>query len=190
MNALIDREIVAQTIIVLAVCLGGWLVLVKPVAKEVKALDSELRQMERAARKFAGGVPLKAAANELLGINRHFADVLECNDAASDSSGLYSVIKGVAVEHGVNLHLLQPGGEVIDEGTTIIRLRLVLDGRYEALARFLGAIESYPAFLRVTHLKFDSRVVDEAPIINATVLLEALSFTYEAALEPLAEGTR
>lgn len=190
MSALFDRDLLAQIVIILSICFGGWWIFVQPAAREVQALETEIVQMQQEAIASASAGPLQMAADELLAINRHFNAMLDRNAVARDASGLYALIKDLAAEHGVTLHLLQPDDRRVDEDdeTTIVQVRLVLEGRYESLARFLDAVEAYPAFFRVTQLKLESRDVDRATSISATVHVEALSFTYDAALEALAKG--
>ena len=190
MSVLFDREMIAQVIIILSVCVGGWWVLVNPVAQEVQALESEISQIQLEAQASASGGPVQTAADELLNVNRRFADALKRNEVAKDSSGLYSLIKDLAVDQSVTLHLLQPDGGRADAdlGTTTVQVRLLLEGRYEDLARFLDALESYPAFLRVKHLKMETRIAGDSLSIASTVIVEALSFTYGSALDSLAEG--
>ena len=91
----LDRDFLAQIVITLAVCIGGWMMFVEPRADELKELEQALAETEAHPMR-TNQKTLKALANRVEEFRERVRLVEFQNAFARDSSQMYGRIMTVA----------------------------------------------------------------------------------------------
>lgn len=190
------RDLLAQTAIIMAVCIGAWMMLVKPKMDQLARAAQELREKKAAASNPMNQQAIEAAAKRMSGIRTRLADISACNELANDSSRLYGLIMNLAQANAVHVHSLQPGtilgapskpSASADEcQVKVNRLNLMLEGSYEDVAMFLDSLCSLEAFIRPVNLHLNPARRNGANSVEAHFGCDVLSFTFSPALAELA----
>lgn len=147
----IDRDLIVQAFIALSFCVGGWMFLVEPGARELRELDAISKQQSRIAESI-DYVSLQKSADKAPQLRHRTRDIFAAGQFATDSSALYSRITDQSKEHDVRVKNLRPGIErqMGEEGHRFVvtRLDMTVEGDYEQIARFLEAMDEIGAYLR------------------------------------------
>jgi hypothetical protein len=182
------RELMAQAAIVLAVCVGAWLMFVKPKVDELARLDQQMSEQTAAPSATINQHTVEDAARKISAVKERVRDIQSFNALAGDSSRFYGTVMDLADAHGVQVHNLQPGSikQTESEGKiTITRITLGAEGEYARMASFLDAVCTVDAFVRPVALQLDpSRDMTQASV-QATLTCDVLSFTLDGALQEL-----
>ncbi len=151
MSLPIDRDFVIQAFIVVCVCVGGSMFLVKPGDKELRELDAVIA----AQRDIAGSMShanVEEIANSAPVIRKRAGEIYAAGHFSTDSSALYGRITALAKQHGVKVENLRPGDEQQrgKEGRTfaVTRVDMTVVGEYERIAMFLASMDEIDAYLR------------------------------------------
>jgi Tfp pilus assembly protein PilO len=189
MNLAEHRDSIAQVAIVLTVCIGGWLMLVKPKAEEVARLQ---RIIDEQSALSAGGVnqqSIEAAAMRVQNIRTRLSQIESYGRLADDSSRFYGLVMNLAEAHQVQVHGLQPSvAKPISGGAAnAASVHLRLSGPYENVAEFLHAVVDIEAFIRPTSLHIAPSRSLPAPSVEAEFGCELLSFA-TTTVETLGSG--
>lgn len=151
MSLPIDRDLLVQAVIALSLCIGGWLFLVQPGAKELAELDSVIADR----RRLAGSMDhktLEEDADRAPQIRRRAREIYTAGHFSKDSSALYGRISSLAKEHNVKVKNLRPGvehqGGSKDHPFTVTRIDMTVDGEFEQIAMFLEAMSEMGAYVR------------------------------------------
>ena len=151
MSLPIDRDFVVQAFIVLSLCVGGWMFLVKPGARELRELDANITDQRRNAVSLDYG-SLRESADKAPMIRRRARAIFAAGNFSTDSAALYNRITAASKEHDVRVKNLRPGveREMGNKGRRFVvtRIDMTVEGDYERLATFLGAMDEIGAYLR------------------------------------------
>lgn len=184
MNSIIDREIVAQAVIAVAVCAGAWLMLVQPRAQETDRLEAHLAS-STASVDLATHESVEAMAARVRGFKARLDEVRARNLVAEDTSALYATIMRKAAELGVRVQSLQPAPlkEVAKNSPVrTARLEMTVEGHYDDVARFLDRVADINAFIRATSLQVTPVDRSEPGQVSARFGCDVLAFAIDGAL--------
>ena len=179
MIANLDRAIIVQFLIGLALTVGGWLFFVQP------RLD-ELRQLEMAiAESRARSSSLGTAASDQLAqrarlLRAQVAQIDRKNTIALDSALLYGRITSLAKQHDVLVQSLQPSTVPTPSGETgvvVCRVDLTIRGGYEQVAAFIEALDGFGGYLRPSTLVITPAQIGGDAAVTARMGCDAFSFT-------------
>ncbi len=153
MNGPTTRDLVIQVVIALALCVGGWLFLVKSKAEELRDVEARIVQ----SRIKTQSLSADHTNFEKIGVRtprlRARARVIQARGSiAEDSSSLYGRITDLAEKHQVKIKNLRPGVERqmgdTDQVFVVTRIDMAIVGEFENIAEFLGSMNDIGAYLR------------------------------------------
>ncbi len=182
-----EREIIAQSLIVLAICVGGWMLLVQPKVEELGELEQVLQE-RLADASMTDQSAIKEMADQLEDIRQQAQTVKQKNRLGSESSESYSMLMSLAEDRGVLVKSLQPGTdqETSNDGSvTRTRIEMTLEGEYEKIARFLKGVEELSGYISPVSLSISPKQHEGLPIVVARYTCEALTFTLPDNLDVL-----
>lgn len=193
MNLPIDREFVVQAFIVLSLCVGGWMFLVEPGAKELSELDSVMADRRRMAASMDHSTLEEIAAKAPV-IRQRTRDIFAAGHFSEDSSALYGRISNLAKLHEVQVKNLRPGVEHVmggkDNPFTVTRIDMTVDGEFEQIAMFLESMDEIGAYLRPVSVQI---APSKGQVGSFTVMqlgFEAIRFTLPDSLAAFLETKR
>ena len=147
----IDRDLLIQAFIVVSLCVGGWMFLVKSGARELRDLDANITD-QRLITASLDYVSLRASADKTPMIRRRARAIFAAGHFSTDSAALYDRITAESKAHDVLVKNLRPGVEremgAKGHRFVVTRIDMTIEGDYERIARFLGAMDEIGAYLR------------------------------------------
>jgi hypothetical protein len=112
----VDRDLIAQVVIIIAACVGGWMVFVHPKAAELDSIERVIELHSSHAEAPHGlsddeldRSTIERAAQRMGEIRRRVGEIELANAIGRDSSRLYATMTDLARRHGVQVQNLQPG---------------------------------------------------------------------------------
>ncbi|MCZ6834814.1 MAG: hypothetical protein O7G85_03485 [Planctomycetota bacterium] len=150
MKGMMEREFIAQLVIILAVSLGGWMMLVQPKARQLHEMEAVFLAVTNNSSEYSD-VALQDLADMLTDGRQRIDEIDERNKLAENTTLLYSLISGIGADNDVMVQSLTPGTRVIRTGVTDFsstRIDIVLEGKYEKISQFFQAIRDLPGFIR------------------------------------------
>ena len=191
MNASSSRELIVQGFIIVAVCIGGWMMFVQPKLEEVRKHEATIAE--------ATGNPLLAdreaverMANRLSSVRDRIGEIERQNSFTSDSSQMYGLIKKCSERHGVSVKRLDPGssrGQAEQTGPIrVTAFNMTVSGTYQRVAAFLESVNGLEGFLRPVLLRL-SPTQGEERLVEAQFSCEAVSIALPDSLTAMAGGT-
>lgn len=189
MNEYLDRTIFAQVVIIVAVCVGGWMMFVAPKAERLHRLDQVIAEHSSQAEAITQEAVEDIAA-EVGRLKMRLATIEVLNELGRDSSLLYEQFMELARKHDVKIHGMQPGRTI--EGDDIVqrrRIDITLEAEYVRLAQFLDAIDTLPGFVRTNALALTPRRSEERELVSGSLTCEVFSFDTERLVQSLEGGT-
>jgi hypothetical protein len=154
-NLPVDREFVAQAVIVAAVCAGAWIMLVQPKAQELARLERQIAETDHAGEALTPqGIEALAARITVSG--QRLEEIRRHNAVAEDTSVLYGTIMGLATRRSVRVLAVQPSPlkeTAKDSEIQAARLTINVQGRFDDVARFLDDMTGVDAFIRPMSLQ-------------------------------------
>jgi Tfp pilus assembly protein PilO len=193
MNGTLDRQFLAQALIILALCVGGWMMIVEPKLSEINRLEAEIAEA-KANPALLEQTAVEEMARRIGRVKAQVQAVQQQNQFARDTALIYAEIMDLADDHQVELLRLDPGSrhagerEPDEESVQKITFDLTIEGTYENVARFLTAVQDIDGFVRPIALAVTPRVVEGRPRVEATLKCEAVSFTLSEALVQFSGG--
>ncbi|MCP3905772.1 MAG: type II secretion system protein M [Planctomycetes bacterium] len=184
MNGIFDRRTVAEFIIILAVCVGAWMLIVEPKVAELGELEASIAEADRNPVLQNQGA-VKHMASQLDSVRQRVRAIAQQNEFGRDSSSIYGLIMSMAKEHGVTVDRLDPGSSRAGgngESVQVASFDMRVQGRYEPMAAFLDAIENIDGFVRPVRLTIAPRGTAGEELVEARFMCEALTFTMPEAL--------
>jgi hypothetical protein len=191
MNGLPDRRILAEGIVILAACIGGWMMMVEPSARALRETEAEI-EAARANPILSSRDMIVRMASRMSSVREEVRAVEERSVLGRDSSKMYGLVMQIAKAHGVTVDRLDPGGsrgaragapKAGPADTASFDMRLA--GSYEAIASFLSGIEEMNGFVRPKSLRLTPTGDEAQPLVEAEFTFEALSFTIPPGLTNL-----
>jgi Tfp pilus assembly protein PilO len=184
MSLPLDREFIAQVVIVTAVCAGAWLMLVQPRCHELAHLEQQMQESGQGSA-FATPDGIEALAGKLQAFNVRLADIRRRNLAAEDTSGLYGTIMDLAAKRDVAVQSVQPSPlKELSKQSPIkaTRVEVAVVGRFDQVARFMDDLAAIDAFIRPTSLQLMPVDGGGEDAVSARFGCEVLTFTVNEVL--------
>jgi Tfp pilus assembly protein PilO len=192
MNGLIDRQLIAQVVIIVAVCAGGWMTFVEPRIDELHRLQATIAEASSNPLPM-GQESIEQMADQFAKVRDRFRRIEVRNDFAGDSTRIYGLIMDLAEEHGVTVQRLDPGsdGRSDDDEEAPVRfttLDMTIEGGYEQVAVFLEAVEALDGFIRPVTLSVTPREEEGRSFVEARFACQAVRFTLPEELTAMVGG--
>ena len=174
----IDRDFLTQGAIALALCLGGWMFLVRPQSEELRLLESEIARW-----KAVVATTDRAAIERVVSLApslRQTADEIAARGLMADSYQIYKRVQALAETCSVAVNNLRPGpdpGRAKDKAFTASRVDMTVDGEYENIARFLEGLDRMGAYLRPVSVQLTPTKAETPTFTSMQLSFELLRFT-------------
>ena len=175
----LDRAIIVQFLIGLALTVGGWLFFVQPRLHELRQLETAIAEY-RARSSSLGMAASDQLAQRASLLRTQIAKIDRKNTIASDSAVLYARITNLAKQHDVLVQSLQPSTAPTpsgEAGVVVSRVDLTIRGGYEQVAAFIEALDAFGGYLRPSTLLITPAQVGGEAAVTARLGCDALSFT-------------
>jgi len=184
----INRELIAQLIIALAVCVGAWYFLVRPKVTELNTIRSAIAQHQMNGSGSQSD-PLVALAQRAVTLRSRIEQIQQQNALTHDTSDLYATVQSLAEKHNIEIIQLQPGADAgrRDAESLVTRreIRMSVLGSYENVAAFLEHFNDARVFIVPVSLTVSPVQRDDQPLVQVNLTCEALQFSVERVLEKL-----
>jgi Tfp pilus assembly protein PilO len=187
MSPLLNRSFLSQAVIIVAVCVGAWMMVVKPQVDEIDTLEGRIADVA-ALPQGMGQQTIQDIAGRMSELHARVADIQHRNQFASDTSRVYGILTDLAAQHHVHLQGLQPGApspSASKESITVGRIELTVDGTYDDVARFVDGINSLHAFVRLESLQLSPAMLAGKAGVIARLGFDVLKFEMADALKDL-----
>lgn len=191
MNKFVDRELFAQLVIAITVCVGGWMMLVQPQARKLQQVEATIAAA-RSNPLLTDQHAVEQMARELQVTRDHIRQIIDRNHHSNDSSQLYSLIMEAAARTDVAIQQFDPSAtQTKDRAADQLRITVLemgVTGTYENIARFTDAVSKLDGFIRPVTLSVRPMPgSNSATMAQARLSYEALSFNLPPTLAQLAE---
>jgi len=191
MNGPLDRQLIAQIVIIVAVCAGGWMTFVEPNIDELHRLEATIAEASSNPLPM-GQESIEQMADQFAQVRDRFRRIEVRNEFAGDSTRIYGLIMDLAEEHGVTVQRLDPGSDrrSNDEEASVrfTTLDMTIEGGYEQVAVFLEAVEELDGFIRPLTLSITPREEDGRSFVEARFACQAVRFTLPQELTAMVGG--
>jgi Tfp pilus assembly protein PilO len=188
MSGALDRQLLAQIIIIVAVCAGGWMAIVQPQIDELHELQATIAQA-RSVQSSVGEGTIEQMADELTAVRDRFRAIRARNMFADDSTRIYGLIMNLADEHGITVQRLNPGADQQatdgEEAVHVTTLDITVEGTYAQVARFMEAVGELDGFIRPLTLTITPRQDEDRSFVEARFACQALRFELPEVLTAL-----
>jgi len=177
MPTTIDRESIAQIVIVLALCIGGWLAFVEPKATRAAELQTQIRMLDQ-MHWSPGPAPLSLEP-ALARLETRVRNIEHGGQLTTDTAYLYQTVSSLAREHGVRVRALKPGGaDRRTAGNAQHRrsFQVEADATYEQMASFLGAMQRIDGFLTPVSLVLNPTRDGDQRLVRAFLTCELYTY--------------
>ena len=191
MIANLDRAMIVQFLIGLALTVGGWLFFVQPRLDELRRLETAIAE-SRARTSLLGTAASDQLAQQARLLRAQVAQIDGKNTVASDSAVLYARITSLAKQHDVLVQSLQPLTSPTPSGETgvvVSRIDLTIRGGYEQVAAFIGALDAFGGYIRPASLLIAPARIDGEAAVTARLGCDALSLALPPELAQLQGAT-
>jgi hypothetical protein len=185
------RDLIAQAVIVIAICAAGWLLLVKPMARELASHEAQIAQSQCTPEQPIGQPTIEQFAGRMSAIKARIKQIKAYNGLADDSSRLYSIIMDLAATHDIQVQELTPGAQQRSndlDAASVIRIEMVLEGSFDKVAEFVDAVDQTRAFVRPASLMFTPVQDRQKSRVAARFVCEALRFKLPDSLAAIREA--
>ena len=191
MNGPLDRQLIAQIVIIVAVCAGGWMTFVEPNIDELHRLEATIAEASSSPLPM-GQETIEQMADQFAQVRDRFRRIEVRNEFAGDSTRIYGLIMDLTEEHGVTVQRLDPGSDrrSNDEEAPVrfTTLDMTIEGGYEQVAVFLEAVEALDGFIRPLTLSITPREEDGRSFVEARFACQAVRFTLPQELTAMVGG--
>lgn len=184
MTAQTYRPILAQAAIVLAVCIGAWMIFVKPKVDAVAKHEQTLAEHAIASATAFNAESVTHAANRMSAIRQRAAEIKTFNALSGDTSRLYGQIMDLADAHRIQVQSLQPNSvsQSYDDRVSVTRISLSAQGEYDNLALFLEAVCSLNAFVKPIGVDMTPSRAAGTTLVDLNFSCDFMSFTMDESL--------
>ena len=186
MNTTAARPLIAQGVIGLAVCIGGYAALVLPLRERVAAARSELAQAETQARETKEVEASMASVMDRTANAQKQADAIAAaGELARSQEALYTVVNARAAEVGVRIDEFAPvqvaGATSAQSGPenlvgrpadSVLRCRFAAAGSYGQLARLLESLTVQNGYTTIRSVRLWPESDADGRLVRAEVETE------------------
>ena len=190
MTGSVDRQLIAQLVIVYGLCFGAWMMLVDPKAAALRKVQAELEASQQRPV-LLEQESIEVMAGRMGGVRERLIEVARLNRMAEDSSELYTAIMDLAETSGVTVQLVQPGrvhAPTEESTVSMAQFHVTVEGFYPSVAEFLDAVGDLDGFVRPRHLALTPIDLGEKGYVLARFTCEALRFELPKSLVHMVGG--
>ena len=185
---ILDRKLTVETGIMVAVCIGAWMMIVQPKRAECRELEAKIAEARKnpvEARRAA----IERMAGQVDQVRVRVREIREQSRFGRDVSQMYGLIMGLGKEHGVTIRRLDPspqqrGGDALVQTAPF---DMSIEGSYERVGNFLQGVEDIDGFVRSGSLSITPIGDDRSALVAATFVCEALCFNLPDTLAAIVE---
>jgi Tfp pilus assembly protein PilO len=185
MNLSTSRQFIVQSVLALGLCVGVWMITVRPKIDELIALERTIAEAPGLSGPFSSQT-IEQAAKRMNVIRDQVGQISARNRLADDTSRLYGLVMDLADSSGVQVQALQPGGTrtsmAANAPLSATRLDMTVEGPYENVAKFLDSVISLDAFIRADSLQLAPTKTNGKSLVSATFDCNVMSFKIDEAL--------
>jgi Tfp pilus assembly protein PilO len=186
-----NRDTISHGVIIVAACVGAWLLFVQPNAREIAQHEATIA----AAQSNTGAMSqsdVESAAQKMSQIRQRLDHIRRQNELSSDSSRLFGQIMDLAQKHGVKIQHMSPGSiakGADPNGVAASRIEMAAQGRFDDLAAFLEAVDEMEGFIRPVSLAMVPLHEEGPGMLTIRFSCEAVTFAMPSALAAMTGGT-
>jgi hypothetical protein len=183
------RPLLAHACIAVSACVGAWLVLNQPLEKEIAEI-AERVTAESPGQSDQLHALAQALAMQSQRLRSEIGAVQARNLRFTHTSEVYTRIRDIARERGIQVVRLSPGTTVEDEASrcTAQRYYVSLEGELEATIAMLEELADSGGFLRFERADMAPLQREGGQLVATGVELTTLTFDMPASLAAFAEG--
>jgi Tfp pilus assembly protein PilO len=186
------RGVIARAIILGACVVGAWAVVLAPMRAELARAESRLERARKESTRAQHLAERTQAVTAAMERSRaELARIDAQGEAARDPARLFELVSAIGAREGVVIHHMQPArsasaGKDGAEGDSEVSYEIEATGAYEAIAGFLGAVESEAGLTTIEGLSL--RPVSGQPgVVRAGVRTRHFCFATPTPEQLLAE---
>jgi len=187
MKGLMDREFIAQLVIILGLSLGGWAMFVHPKASKLDQLQSVFHTVPPGTSPTGDGAIERLA--DMLGDGQQRISAIEYrNKLAENVTLLYGMISDLGARTNVTVQSLTPVPRphaTTERGFRATRIDMVLEGGYESIAAFVETVQGLPGFIRLVGLTIKPAGEVREGLVTANFSCEVVRFDVPVTLNEL-----
>lgn len=178
MSGVFDRNLLSHTVIILAVCIGSWLMFVKPRADRCAEIEQAI------AESASAGAMDETTVEQMVETVSHYRSRIEAlqtlNAVGRNTSRLYGRVSDIADTHEVEIVRLEPGRTrrtLAGGGGSVCVLDITARGSFANVTQFIDDIENMPGFLRPSMLTMTPGATAGNPAaVDVRVSFEMIEF--------------
>jgi Tfp pilus assembly protein PilO len=180
MTWVFNRETVVHITIALAVCVGGWVMVVEPMIAEVKELEATVAEVSPQVNPDEHS-NLARIVHQLKSFHSRIEQVVSFNRLSKNPPQFYEAVLALAQKHGVTVdRLVANSVEAGDQGTAVDQVttcKIVVVGGYDHVGGFLWGLDGLDGFIRPVALNVMPINDTEAGRIRANFDCELVCFS-------------
>ncbi len=187
MSSPVDRELISQVAIVLGVCIGTWMLFIRPKADSLASMDAEITQ-GRARIEAVDHKRIRTVGNRIPEILNSLTDIKRRSQLARDSAELYTQIMSLALLHGIQVRTLEPNVREMNDQVGVTRILISVEGDFDRLAGFVQSVGEVQTFMRISTVNITPIEREDHTSTFMQIGCEALAFSIPPDLAVL-QGT-
>ena len=188
----INREFMSYFVVAAGVCVGAWMLLVRPQLSELNTLNAAIAQHHHDPGAYDDATFL-GLADQASTLRKRVEQVQQFNALGRDSSRLYGEVMNLAEQYNVDVQQLQAGAPTSnddndnDDGLKVGRTQIEISivGTYSSVADFLDAVDNMDGFLVSNSLSVSPMKRDGQRLVQANLSCTALQFPVQGVLNKL-----
>ncbi len=173
-----SRDLVAHCVIVAAVCLAGWLFMVKPREKQLRTIETTI--VESSNSTDVNHESVQKMADAIAECRDRILEIEQYNTFGDDTSRLYGKLSNVASQQNVRVLHMDPGRpatELTGGGGQTRVVDVSVRGSFEAIVSYVAIVENLAGFVRPMSLTVaPTRGYDGQDVVDARLTFELLRF--------------
>ncbi len=179
MNLPTNRDLVIQVLIALALCVGGWLFLVKSKAADLREVEARITR-SRSQSRSTDHTKFEKIGARVPRLRTRAREIQARGSIAKDLSALYGRITDLAERHQVKINNLRPGVEQQMGGKgqvyIVTRIDMTIVGEFENIAEFLESMYDIGAYLRPILVQIAPTKGEEGSFTVLQLGIDAIQF--------------
>jgi hypothetical protein len=185
----LSRTTLAQGVIALALCIGGYMAVVDPPRQQivrVRGQSETIAAQLKEAEAMRSDVSRLAAGREKT--RAEAAQISRAGRLARDERELYSALVALAESSGMTVDQLAPAklparpmtlpgqAEAADARDAVVAYTITATGSYRAIAQFLGGLRGGLGYTLVRSVRLTATADESANMVRAVIETEHYSF--------------
>lgn len=179
MTGAFNRETIVHVVIAIAVCVGGWVMVVDPMIAEVKELEATVAEVSGQINPDEQS-NLTRIVNQLKSFHSRIEQVVSFNRLSKNPPQFYEAVMALAQKHDVVVdRLVANSVEQGDQSTAVDQVttcKITVEGSYGQVGHFLRGMDELDGFVRPVALSVTPVDDVEAGRVRANFDCELVCF--------------